>query len=320
MDQRKLIKLGNSSFAIALPKDWVNKSGLKKGDNVFIVPNSNGELMISPQFRKVNGGKRIGINVDGKNEEEIRREFITAYINGNSIFQFNGTMNKEKNKNIKQIIKDYIGCEVTEENEKKLVVKDFFNLEDIDLNNFIKRTDNNIKEMFDIIIEGIKKGKFSNSEMKNIKETDLDINKLYFLTSRIMTMGLNNPALINALKISPPSLLNNWWLIFHLEHIGDGIKEIAKILKTKKINKETTAKLFPILNQVKKLYIDTLKTFYAKDKEEAHQIMEEGRMLLIKCDKLTKNDDLFLSLIGEKLKNIENDSYQITKIILNFEE
>ena len=36
MEQRKLIRLGNSSFAIALPKDWVDKSGLKKGDNVFL--------------------------------------------------------------------------------------------------------------------------------------------------------------------------------------------------------------------------------------------------------------------------------------------
>ena len=36
MEQRKLIKLGNSSFALALPKEWVDKSGLKKGDNIFV--------------------------------------------------------------------------------------------------------------------------------------------------------------------------------------------------------------------------------------------------------------------------------------------
>ena len=36
MEQRKLIKLGNSSFAIALPKDWIEKSGLKKGESIFV--------------------------------------------------------------------------------------------------------------------------------------------------------------------------------------------------------------------------------------------------------------------------------------------
>ena len=88
MEQRKLIRLGNSSFAIALPKDWVDKSGLKKGDNIFVERNNNGEMLISSQFKKINEGKKAVINVDGKDESKIKREFTSDYIRGNSVFEF----------------------------------------------------------------------------------------------------------------------------------------------------------------------------------------------------------------------------------------
>ena len=57
MERRKLIKLGNSSYAIALPKSWVTKSGLKKGDEIFVIKNSNGELVLTSLPQKTNEQK-----------------------------------------------------------------------------------------------------------------------------------------------------------------------------------------------------------------------------------------------------------------------
>ena len=44
MGYRKLIGFGDSSFVVSLPKDWVNKHGLKKGDGL-IVDVDNGQFL-----------------------------------------------------------------------------------------------------------------------------------------------------------------------------------------------------------------------------------------------------------------------------------
>lgn len=319
MEQRKLIKLGNSSFAVALPKKWIVKSGLKKGDNIFIEKNSNGEVIISSKFKKNGNNKKAIISIDGKDDQSIMREFISAYINGNSIFQFIGNINKDKNKYIKKLIQNYIGCEVTEEEKGNITVRDLFNFEEMNLENFSKRANNNIIEMFNILIESVKKTKLSAQELDNIEEADLDINKIYFFNSRIMNMGLDNPVFISTLKTESLSLFNNWWITFNIEHIGDYLKSMTKLIKTIKISKQSASKLIVLLTQTKKIHQDSIKAFYDRDKEKTLEVMKQGKVIWNKCGKLTKSSNKNLSLIAEKLKNVENSSYQIVKMILNLE-
>ncbi len=314
MEQRKLIRLGNSSFAIALPKGWIDKSGLKKGDKVFVMPNSNGEMIISSEFKKGNGEKKIVININGKNENRIKREFVSAYINGNSLFEFIGNIDKEKNKQIKKIVQEHISCEVIEEKDKKIVAKDFFNFEESSTEHFIRRIDNNIREMFEILIDSIEKSKIGGSNLKEIEDIDLDINKFYFLNSRIMIMGLNNPTFVNLLKASPTQLFNNWWFVFHLEHIGDNIKSIASKMKKEEITSEIQKILVPILKKVKEKFETSVKSFYSNDKEDLYDIMDAGKSTWLLCENLAKSKNALLSSAGENLKNIDNGTYQIIKM------
>ena len=319
MEERKLIRLGNSSFAIALPKEWIRKAGLKKGDKVFIVPNSNGELIISPEFKKNGIGEKIILNVDNKNEERLRREFTSSYINGASIFSFVGKITKEKNKIIKKIIKDFISCEVAEESEQEVLVRDFFNVEETNLKNFIKRMDNNIREMFDILISCIEKNKITKTEIEEIKRIDLDTNKFYFLNSRILVLGLNNPTLLNKLKLNPTELFNEWWLTFQLEHTGDNLKTIARRLSLANIGENEKKVIFSLLVKIKNKYIESLKTFYNKDKEKAYELMEDKKIWTL-CENLTKTKNGFLSLVGERLNELDNASYQIIKMVTHLED
>lgn len=318
MEQRKLIRLGNSSFAIALPKDWVDKSGLKKGDEVFIIPNSNGEIVISSTFKRNGIEKEILINTSNKDLEKVRREFMSAYISGNTIFKFEGDLSPERRKFIRQMIKEFISCEVEEEKDKIILAKDFFNFGEINIYNFTKRADNNVREMFETLINSLKKEKISAESVDSMKDADVDINKIYFLNSRLMNLGLNNPAIVSILKTDQSSLFNNWWLTFHLEHIGDGLKRITKRLKEN--SKDFDFKKYAeLIEEVKAVYEKALKAFYDKDKNKAHEVMEEGKKIWDKCDKLIKEHSTMQSLLAEKLKSIENASYQIVKMILNME-
>ena len=49
MTYRKIIGFGGSSFVVSLPKEWINKYGLKKGDVVNIEEESD-MLRILPKI------------------------------------------------------------------------------------------------------------------------------------------------------------------------------------------------------------------------------------------------------------------------------
>lgn len=313
MEQRKLIRLGNSSFAIALPKDWVDKSGLKKGDSVFIERNSNGELLIMPDG-KITEQRIININLN-KDNEDLKREISAAYVKGYDVFKLNGKPDKEKTNFVKKVLEGLLGIEMIENNGDGLVTKDFFNISEVNQENFIRRMDNNIREAFDLILESLDTGKWKNID-KEIKDIDQDINKFYLLSSRVMFKGAENLTFLSKLKTSPRILFNNWWFAFNLEHIGDELKSIAKILKKEKIEGKKKETVIRLISQVKNIYVSSLEAFYKKDKQLALKIIEEGKKVWDECDKLYDEKDPMMIRIAVKLKNLETASYQNIKMVL----
>jgi phosphate uptake regulator len=314
MDQRKLIRLGNSSFAIALPKDWIEKSGLKKGDNIFITKNSSGELIIAPEFKGINGKKEIEIDLKGKKFPELWTEITADYVKGYTSIRFINKKKKESADIIKKAIQSLLGFEIVENTKEQIIVKDFFNIEEINLQNFVRRIDNNIREMIDYIIE-YKTNKITSSNLTEIINADKDINKFYLLMSRIFYHGLDNPAMLNMLKTNAEILFMDWWLSFNLEHIGDEIKSIANILKNSKISAKDSEKISFLSSEVKDIYTKSMESFYKKDKNLALESSKKGKKIWEELNKESKSDDPIISKIAMRLKEIETSSYQNTKLI-----
>ena len=243
MEQRKLIKLGNSSFAIALPKDWVEKSGLKKGEDIFIERNANGEIIISSKFKKINGDsvKTLDFsNIDNKNT--ILRELSTAYVQDYSKLKVSGLKNKDKRAQVKEHVAYLMGLEIIENDEDSITIKDFFDLSEVNIKNFVRRIDNNLREMLSGVETGINTGKLSQKQISEIQESDDDINKFNLLIKKLLMKGMKNPSVLNLLKTDLTELFNDWWVVYNLEHVGDEIKRISRILK-QEIKAEKTKEL-----------------------------------------------------------------------------
>ena len=186
MNQRKLIKLGNSSYAIALPKDWVDKSGLGKGDNVFITPNSNGELIVQPTFKKIDHDKEMTLNLEDKKERDINREIIASYINGGNLFNINA--NKKDLHFVKEVLKDLFGVEIIESKQTSIVAKELIDVNSISIESITRRIDNSVRNIFETLEPCIKKGLVTKKECQEIINADKDVNRFYFLLWRLMSL------------------------------------------------------------------------------------------------------------------------------------
>ena len=316
MDQRKLIKLGNSSFAIALPKDWVDKSGLKKGDNVFLEGNSNGEIILWSKLKKLSDENFKEIKIDNKTIYLVKKEIVAAYTDGSTTLILTGKKEKSEIKEIKEFIKSLLSFEIIEENSEKIVAKDFFNIEEANLNNFIKRIDNNIKEMFSIVSLCIEKGKLSKKELEEIEGIDIDTTKFWLLISRLFFKGIDNPSVINTLKSDTLQIFNEWWLAYNLEHIGDQIKNAARVLSSSRVKEEDRKFLSKLFSQIYEGYNFSIASFNKKDKMLAINSALKGKDVLKDCEKISHHADTSVAKLGIIFKELEINSYQNLKMVM----
>ncbi len=309
MQQRKLIRLGNSSYAIALPKDWIKKSGLKKGDDVFIMPGSNGELIIQSEFKKKGNGKEAVIRIDDENSEpDIAREIISAYVSGYDSIRVLG--NKNKIKIAKGLAKQFINLELIEENEEGAIFKDLLDMEYSEVDRFIRRMDNNIKDMFSVLSNMIEQGKNLKERAKEIDSIDKDITKFYFLIWRFMNIGIENPGVQTSLKMSPKTFVISFWISYNMEQIGDELKKIARKIDGTEKNKKILKEIFDLtLGNYKK----SMKAFFEKDKNLAKEIILNKSEIIKACEKLLGVKNLWT--ISEKFKQINSHLHNNSKMI-----
>ncbi|MEM4179523.1 MAG: hypothetical protein QXJ55_07615, partial [Candidatus Caldarchaeum sp.] len=77
---RRVQKTGRSTFIISLPKEWVEKTGLKKLDTVKIVTLPSG-LLVTADGNE--GGRESVIRLGGgETPDEVVRLFFSKYLDG----------------------------------------------------------------------------------------------------------------------------------------------------------------------------------------------------------------------------------------------
>jgi phosphate uptake regulator len=290
MNIRKLVKSGVASHTIALPKDWLTKNKLNKGDLLYIVEKNN-ELVISSDTKKpVQEKKEVSIAVDNKEINTIRRQTISAYINNYTIFTFHGDSLNKKLEEIRKILDNFLALEIVEQTATKLVAKDFLNLEEFSISNTIRRMDMLTRS----IITDAKKGK---NESQALQFRDYEVDKLFFLMSRLIRSNLSDASS----KLPNIKAMSTWWLAKNLESISDAAKNISK-----SFNKD----IENFYNEIEQYYLECIKAYVKDDKELADKLIAKRIKLLEKLDKI-KGEQKYL------LRALLNNSRNIAKIVLD---
>ena len=267
MEARKIISFGKSSHVISLPKPWMEEYKLKKGDSVFL-ENRGKELALYPQKREEKKElQSIVVNVDGKNMDLIKMEIVSAYLNNNDVIEIRGEGIIKQSPEIKKIIHDLSGLEIIEETAKKIVAKDLLDMNEISIKTLIRRIDNIIRSM---IIDSIQS--LNQDLSDSITDRDVDVNRLVFLSYRVIRGLLRNNHLARSFDITNSELLFSWVIVTKLEKIGDQTKRISRVLQEKKFGNKNKQELEKIYKLLKENYEKVMKAYYTNNKELAYEI------------------------------------------------
>lgn len=316
MDPRKLIKLGNSSYVIALPKNWIEKSGLRKGDSIYTLPNSNGELVLAPgpQSQKKENVKKL--NFSRASFETIRDELMAAYTQNADLLEITGFNGKNK-KFIKEIIGRMMNFEIVHIDENKIIAKDFLDINEIKLDSFVRKIDNSIRSMFDDIIDLTQKSTKKAKILYEMYDTDHEINRYYLLITRILFKGIDNPYILTLLKHNSKQLFNYWWVAYNLEHIADWIKRATKVIAQNPISKQNLNDINKTFSKIKEIYLDCLNAFHKSDISLAKESLKVNRELRVEINKIIDSGQhgIYRRIIS-KLYNIIDSIHRINKVFI----
>lgn len=309
---RKLVQSGPSSFTIALPIKWVQSHKLTKGD-VLSVEAFPEKLVVVPSDLKRKKAKDVEIivSVDDKVFREVQRDVRSAYLSANTII-LEGKEIPEKLELIKREVSELVGLEIIDESRVRIVCKNFANIEDIDVENILRRIDNIVRSMLLDMPFCIEKPELATG----IKERDFSVNKLGYLILKCMKNALEDHSLLDKLKITPLKILLFWDINVHVEKIGDEAKRIARLLaqlKNKKINKQG---IISICKSATDSYVDVMKCFYTNDLKLSDEVSMRREKIVKDCDDyFEKHKDVIISEVTGKIKGMLSHISDISRLV-----
>jgi len=216
MEYRKLQITGKSTFVISIPKEWIKRNNLRKGDILQIEEVGNALMIRIGKDR----GREEKIEIKDEDKMALSRLLITKYIQGYDTIDFvsNKFIEQEKKNYLKRISNFLIGMEPFGETHNEIVFKMLMQ-EGIDLISTIDRMYDMSFSSLRNIIRAIKNSDGINENfLRSIIEMDDEIDKFYFLVLRQLSSkyGADVTAWVQIVK--------------SIERLSDHIENIASLL------------------------------------------------------------------------------------------
>jgi len=265
---RRLVKAGQASHTISLPKQWLEKNKLGKGATLYVHEKSDSELLVTPHLAEQAAGeqKHVMIPVDGKQLDTIQREISAAYVNNASTIDLVGENIAQHATEIRRMLHDFVALEIAEQTATKISAKDLLNLQEISVDKSIKR--------MDIIVRTMLQDCITTANGKNLSESvairDYDVNRLYFLLTRLLKSALGNSSTAARFRLSPVGVLHAWMLVHHIEQFADAVKGLCKDCAG--LPAKQRGLVATLLSQLENDYLDAMKAVHEQNKQLADDV------------------------------------------------
>jgi len=232
MESRKIQKVGAATYTVSLPKEWVGRRNLRKGDQVFLEEDGEGlRLMLNPATgARERKGEECTVNADLCAEPGmLARVIVGGYVLGRDriIVQASKRLRSEHQDEIRQTIRRLMGIGIIEENGSRVVLQCSIDPANYPLDALIKRLYNLGSTMLTEALEGLVKDDRALADDAIKREDDADM--MYWLILRLVLSAQLDEALVEPLGMRSRLEIVGYRLIAKdLETVADLSHEIAK--------------------------------------------------------------------------------------------
>ena len=317
---RKLQQTGGeqgSSFLMILPKDWVLRQELGKGDTVVVAEREDGCLIVDPRLPKAGEPRTTTVQI----EANLRWEITSKYLLGfDEIRIASGEpITSSQRLELKKIISRFVALEITDEiahdDGHEIVVRCLVDPSTLPVRKAMKRMNLIASRMLNDALTAYFEGTQDIAE--DVIQRDEEVDRLFFLIVRELRSAIQYPRMSEIMSIAPVEALDLRLAAQYIERIADLSVDIAG--RTDKAPAASfIRRMESIADKVKDMLSKSVENLFKFDSEKVVSVIEAERELIDDIGKtrqyvLSKSDgdphtELFvidsLLRIGEAAKDI----------------
>jgi phosphate uptake regulator len=261
---RKVQQTPTGTFFVCVPRDWAQKSGLKKGTLVNLDVTSDGKLLIDPKYDVEPQPKVATLGVGPFLGREIVGRYLLGYDTIN--IEAKDRIDADVRRIVKSTASSLAGLEIVEETISKVSLQSLMQQP--------TQLPEKILQRNYAIAAGMVRdaaNSFINADVelaKNVVERDVESNKFYFLLVRILRTIIQNPRLSEKLGVTAIECLDYRLAASLIEGIGDTCVQVASntiALNGIKLSEELRKLLVELQSLCCEANEKALKSFVTKD-------------------------------------------------------
>jgi phosphate uptake regulator len=228
---RKAIEMGEGTILVSLPKAWVRKNGIKKGDTLAVEELSGRKLMVRPYEGSQDEPKQIAIDYPGDDINQVTNNVTGAYLLGFDVIRIVGgkVITREDRAGIKATIGRLVGLEIMDEDSKRISMQFLLEPTAIVPEKVVRRMSGLLDGMLKDTAEALAKG--DSKLLALVGERDDEVDRLYFLLVRATRAAIVRPEVAEGYGLSAVDLLDYRVLASFLESTGDAVSELSHKLQ-----------------------------------------------------------------------------------------
>jgi phosphate uptake regulator len=253
MEPRKIQKVGYSTLSVSLPMAWAKKTGIKKGDVVFISEENDGALRITPEPTRTEDQNIYVVNVDNcDNIKVLARVIVGNYVLGRNMIKVESErrLMREQIESIRKVTQRLLGIGIIEESDRHLLLQCSVDPKNFPLNTVIRRlyviTSIMFKESMDALID--KDMELAKDAIAREHEADT----IFWLIIRLLASAQQSRVISKAIGIvDPMEIVGSNLIAWYLEMIADRLNAISmNILAIEQLRIDEDEELFERLSQI----------------------------------------------------------------------
>ena len=327
MEGRKLQLTGGSTYVVSLPKPWINATGLRAGDTVFLETLADGSLTVLPRPTEKAPPRRKVFDVKGaETRDHLLRKLIGAYISGFGIIEVHS--GPEEAPFVRRVSREFcrmaIGPEIIEETRTSTVIQDLSDPAELSPEKCLRRMYMTVRAMLEDAVAALKAG--DEGLAKDVAQRDEEVDRLYWLVAKQHHLAHVAP------PGSPDAMsrlgLHNVRLVAKLiERVGDHAQRIAEaslLVREKTLDSKLLKELDSASSASIAIFDKAFKALASQDIDLANEAVDERNPLQKMIDGLSnhvaakKGEELLaLAMIVDSVGRAGSYATDIAEIAIN---
>ncbi|WP_066793952.1 phosphate uptake regulator PhoU [Caldivirga sp. MU80] len=271
---RRVIRIGEKSIGITLPKQWLDSLNIGLGDLIEV--KAVEDMLIVKPVVSEHGSSNAVVLSSGESSDEAMRIIIAGYIEGFDDIAVRGP--KESIRRAYQVIESKLPGSLILESEDGVMVKVATSETNINLKMVVSSTSTILNAMFDKISSYLETN--DTSLLDETLAMDDQVDKLYFLALRTIK------------KLSfrdPKEAIDDTIIVKNMEHVADALDRMARTFKgIQKIDPGCVKELSSRLRDVWSYTLRAINSYQSGSKEQALKVIVSREELLNRMFSLIK--------------------------------